>query len=247
MLVLTGGCVAAFTWAKLGGYGHLDDALTLACGVIALHQVKAGRSVWAGVAIGVAIASKPWGVIFLPHTLASRPRDWRSPVAAAAVAAVAWLPFIIGAPGSLRGLRPTVHIAPDSVLDLVGLTDQSLPDWMRIAQLAACLAIGAILVARNRPESVIAAAVAVRIATDPATWSYYTPGLVIGVLIWDLLDRRRFPWATFAVVVGLAPTWLVSSDTLRAVLRAAVAVAVVVWAVLRPPAWTATPRRSRVA
>lgn len=243
VLVLTGGCVAAFTWAKLGGYGHLDDALTLTCGVIALHQVKAGRSVWAGVAIGVAIASKPWGVIFLPLTLASRPRDWRSPVAAAAVAAVAWLPFIIGAPGSLRGLRPTVHIAPDSVLDLVGLTDQSLPDWMRIAQLAACLAIGAILVLRNRPESVIAAAVAVRMATDPATWSYYTPGLVIGVLIWDLLDRRRFPWATFAVVVGLAPTWLVPSDTLRAVLRASVAVAVVCAALRRPSlAVVPTPR-----
>ena len=204
LLVLTGGCVVAFTWAK-GGW------------------VRAPRR--------------------RPH---ADVRRWRA-APGVAIGVAAWLPFIIGAPGSLKALRPTVHIAPDSLLDLVGLTDQSLPAWMRIAQLAACLAIGAILVARNRPESVIAAAVAVRIATDPATWSYYTPGLVIGVLIWDLLDRRRFPWVTFVVVVGLAPTWLVPSDTLRAVLRAAVAVAVVVWAVLRPPAWTATPRRSRVA
>jgi len=235
LLVLIGGCLATFTWAKLGGYGHLDDALTLACGVVALHQVRSGRPVSAGLAIGIAIATKPWGVIFLPLCLAARPLRWRSALAAAGVAAVAWLPFLIGARNSLKALRPAVKVAPDSVLDLVGVTTQSLPDWMRVAQLVACLAVGAILVVRNRPESVIAAAVAVRIATDPATWSYYTPGLVIGVLIWDLLDRRRFPWVTLAVVLGLAPTWLVPSDAIRAVLRAAVAVVVVVWALRRPP------------
>jgi hypothetical protein len=247
VLVLIGGCVAAFTWAKLGGYGHLDDAMTLTCGVVALHQVRAGRSLSAGLAIGIAIATKPWGVIFLPLTLASRPLRWRSPLAAAGVAAVAWLPFLIGARNSLKALRPAVKVAHDSVLDLVGVTDQSLPDWMRVAQLLACLAVGAILVLRNRPESVIAAAVAVRIATDPATWSYYTPGLVIGVLIWDLFDRRRFPWATLAAVLGLAPTWLVPSDAARAALRAAVAVAVVVWALLRPPASEPASRNGQAA
>ncbi|MEY2416506.1 MAG: hypothetical protein QOH53_1840 [Ilumatobacteraceae bacterium] len=247
LLVLIGGCLAAFTWAKLGGYGHLDDAITLTCGVVALYGVRAGRSLSAGLAIGVAIATKPWGVIFLPLTLAPRPLRWRSPLAAGGVAAVAWLPFIIGARNSLKALRPAVKVAPDSVLDLVGVTDRSLPDWMRVAQLAACLAVGAILVMRNRPESVIAAAVAVRIATDPGTWSYYTPGLVIGVLIWDLLDRRRFPWATLAAVLGLAPTWLVPSEVVRATLRAAVAVAVVVLAMQRPPASEPASRNGQAA
>ena len=68
----------------------------------------------------------------------------------------------------------------------------------------------------------IAAAIAVRLATDPATWSYYTPALVIGVLVWDVLERRRFPGATLIAVVGLAPTWLVPSDTAPAVMRLAV-------------------------
>jgi hypothetical protein len=247
VLVLIGGCLAVFTWAKLGGYGHLDDALTLTCGVVALHQVRAGRSLSAGLAIGIGIAAKPWGVIFLPLTLAWRPLRWRSALAAAGVAAAAWLPFLIGARNSLKALRPAVKVAPDSVLDLVGVTTQSLPDWMRIAQLVACLAVGTVLVLRNRPESVIAAAVAVRIATDPATWSYYTPGLVIGVLVWDLLDGRRFPWATLAAVLGLAPTWLVPSDAVRAALRAAVAVAVVVWALQRPPASEPAPRVGQAA
>lgn len=245
LLVLVGGCLTAFTWAKLGGYGHLDDAITLTGAVVALHQARSGRSLWAGLAIGIAIAVKPWGVIFLPLTLASRPRDWRAPVVAGGVAALAWLPFIIGAPDSLKALRPTVNIAPDSVLDLVGLTNESMPDWLRVAQLVACITVAAVLVSRHRPESVIAAAIAVRVASDPATWNYYTPGLVIGVLIWDLLDRRRLPWATAVVVVGLAPTWLVPSDTVRGVLRLAVALAVVVHAFRRPRS-TADPRLDRV-
>jgi hypothetical protein len=244
LLVLMGGVLTAFTWAKLGGYGHLDDAMTLTAAVVALHEVRAGHSLSAAVAIGLGIAAKPWGVIFLPLTLATRPRDVRAPIVAGTVAALAWLPFIIGAPASLKALRPTVNLAPDSVLTLFGMTTDSIPDWLRVAQLIACIAVACVLVWRNRPESVIAAAIAVRIATDPATWSYYTPGLVAGVLIWDLLDRRRFPWLTLAALVAMAPTWLVPSDTARAVLRLAVAVCVVVWALRRPASEPATSELS---
>jgi hypothetical protein len=234
LLVLIGGCLTAFTWAKLGGYGHLDDAITLTSAVVALHEIRSGRPLSAGLAIGIAVIAKPWGIIFLPLTLASRPRDWRAPVIAAAVAAVAWLPFILGAPDSLKALRPTVNVAPDSVMALFGVTTDSMPDWIRIAQLLGCLGVAAVLAWRTRPESIIAAAIAVRLATDPATWSYYTPGLVIGVLIWDFVDGRRFPWATSIAVLALAPTWLVPSDEARAVMRLAVTAAVVVWAFLRP-------------
>lgn len=230
VLVLVGGCLTAFTWAKLGGYGHLDDALTLTAAVVALYEVRAGRPLWAAVAIGVGIAAKPWGIIFTPLTLATRPRDLRAPVLAGLVAAVAWLPFIIGAPSSLKALRPTVDVAPDSVLSLFGVTDASMPDWMRVAQLVACVGVALLLALQHRSTAIIAAAVAVRIASDPATWSYYTPGLVAGVLIWDLLGRRRFPWVTLAVVVGLAPTWLIPSDTTRGVMRLAVTAGVAVWA-----------------
>jgi Glycosyltransferase family 87 len=241
VLVLTGGILTAFTWAKLGGYGHLDDAITLAAAVVALYEVRAGRPMTAAIAIGIGIAVKPWGVIFLPLTLAADPRrgnrrDWRAPVVACGVAGLAWLPFIIGAPDSLKALRPTVALASDSVLALFGLTDESMPDWLRVAQLLGCLVVATALVLTNRPESVIAGALAVRIATDPATWSYYTPGLVAAILLWDLLDRRQFPWATLITVVALAPTWLVPADTARSVLRLGVTIGVVVWAFRRPPA-----------
>ncbi len=236
LLVMVAGCLAMFTWAKLGGYGHLDDAITLTGAVVALHQLRAGRPIRSGLAIGIGIAAKPWGIIFLPLTLATRRREWRAPLAAGAIAGAAWLPFVIGAPNSLKAMRPTVNVAPDSVLALLGVTTDSLPDWMRVAQLIACLGVAALLAFRCRPESIIAAAIAVRLATDPATWSYYTPGLVIGVLLWDLLERRRFPWATLIAVVGLAPMWLLPSDTARAITRLAVTVAVVVWSLLRQPA-----------
>jgi len=247
VLVMCGGVLLAFTWAKLGGYGHLDDAITLTAAVVALYEVRAGRSLSAAVAIGIGIVAKPWGVIFLPLTLASRPRDLRAPVIAGAVAAVAWLPFIIGAPDSLKALRPTVNLAPDSVLALFGVTDESMPGWVRVAQLVGCLTVALLLVLRGRPESVIAGAIAVRIATDPATWSYYTPGLVAGVLIWDFLDRRRFPWITLIAVVALAPTWLVPSETARGVLRLAVTLAVLLWAFVRPVEATTPDRQPALA
>ena len=227
VLVLLGGCLTVFSWAKLGGYGHLDDAITLTCAVIALHQVRAGRPLNAGLAIGIAIATKPWGVIFLPITLATRRRDLRAPALAVAIAGVAWLPFIISAPDSLRALRPTANVTADSVMALFGVTTDSMPDWVRVAQLIGCLLVASALAKRGRPELIIAAAVAVRVATDPATWSYYTPGLVIGVLVWDLLGGRELPWATLAVIVGLAPTWLVPSETARGIMRLAVTAVVV--------------------
>ena len=116
LVVLVGGTLAVFTWAKLGGYGHLDDAITLTCAVVALYMVRAGLPVWAGVAIGIGIAAKPWGVIFLPLALTYRDRDgagagglqrdWRGPFVACAVAAVAWLPFVLGVPDSLKVVAP---------------------------------------------------------------------------------------------------------------------------------------------
>jgi hypothetical protein len=240
VLVLVGGSFAVFTWAKLGGFGHLDDAITLTAAVVALYEVRAGRPLSAAIAVGLGIAAKPWGIIFLPFTFVRagrgwRHQDWRPPVLATLVAAAAWLPFIVAAPSSLKGLRPTVNVAADSVMALLGVTTESMPDWLRVAQLVAAFGVAMALALRSRSESIIAAAVAVRLATDPATWDYYTPGLVIGVLVWDMLDRRRLPWATIAVAIGLAPTWLVPSDTARAVMRLATTAAVVVWSFVRKP------------
>jgi hypothetical protein len=237
---LVGGSLLMFTWGKLGGYGHLDDAIVLACAAGATLQLMRRRPWWAAGLLGVAIAAKPWAVILLPLLLVDvmrdRPRHWRSLLPAGATIAIAtivWLPFIVASPGISHALRPTAALAPDSVLAPFGFTTQQMPDWLRLAQFAVAIVVGVVLVARHRWAGVLMAAIAVRIATDPATWAYYTPGLVAGALLWDQVpSSRRVTWASIIAVVMLAPTWLVPDAQVRAVLRLAVAVMAVVAALV---------------
>jgi hypothetical protein len=224
LATLLGGLLLAFAWGKLGGYGHLDDALVLAAAAIALHSVSRERAYTAAIVIGLSIAIKPWSVIFLPITLTGsrRPliRRWRPPALAVALGASIWAPFLIAAPATLRSLRPTVAVAGDSVLRLLGVGDATVPSWLRVVQLSLACVVALVAVLRGRYEGVILAAIAVRLAVDPGTWSYYTPGFLLGALAWDLRATRRvFPVLTLAGTVLLAPTWLVPDDLTRAVLR----------------------------
>jgi hypothetical protein len=52
-----GRVLTAFTWAKLGGYGHLDGAMTLGGRPARGSQ---GRPISAALATGLGIACKPW-------------------------------------------------------------------------------------------------------------------------------------------------------------------------------------------
>ena len=228
---MLGGFVLLFWWAKLGGYGHLDDATVLAaaCGALFAHRRR--QATFASLLVGVAIASKPWAVIFLPLAIdMSHSRvDWagwarwrrlRPMTVALLIAAVAWAPFILDAPRSLHSLRPTVNVAADSVLRLLGGSAEQPPSWLRLAQLGLALATASLAVVRRVPEGTILAAVAVRLGTDPGTWGYYTPGLLLGALIWDVLrSPQRVPVTSYAMAVLLLPEWIVPSDLLRASLR----------------------------
>lgn len=256
---LVGGVLLVFAWAKLGGYGHLDDAIVLTIAVGSLLLVRTDRWVAAAVLLGVALAVKPWAVLFLPLLLAlrsDRPRlglglgdladvwqRWRYVVLASCIGVALWAPFLVAAPSTLRSIRPTVRVASDSVLRLFGIDDASLPNWLRIAQLMAAIAIGLLAVQRRRIGGLIVVVVGVRVATDPGTWSYYTPGLVLGALAWDLGTRRRLiPVATIAATVLIAPSWLVPSDELRAALRlAAGLVAIAAVFAISEPAPSAAP------
>ncbi len=72
------------------------------------------------------------------------------------------------------------------------------------------------------------AALAVRMATDLGTWSYYTPGLLLATLAFDLLRRRRaVPMLTLATFVLLPLPWIVDSPDVRAAMRLAACVLVI--------------------
>ena len=68
---------------------------------------------------------KPWAVLLVPITLvpASVPgrigERLRGPITSIAVAAALWSPFVVSDPSTLSNLKPTVWLAPDSVLRLL--------------------------------------------------------------------------------------------------------------------------------
>jgi hypothetical protein len=141
-------------------------------------------------------------------------------VLAGTVATLAWAPILVAEPTALRSMRPTVALADDSVLALLGLTDATVPSWLRFAQLVGCVLLAAVAVARGRPDAVLAIAVAGRIASDPGTWSYYTPGLVLGALLIDVgSPRHRLPWLCLGTSVLVGPAWMIASADARAVGR----------------------------
>jgi len=223
MTTLIGGLVVIFWWAKLGGYGHLDDALVLTAAAVALLKIRQGKPFTGAVLIGLAIASKPWAVILVPLTFGPVGPLWyrlRAPLVANAIGAACWLPFFISEPHILESIRPTVDIAPDSVLQLFGMTDAAVPTWLRSAQLLGALALATFAVWRGRVGGVILIAIAFRMMTDPGTWSYYTAGFMLGALAWDLFETASvLPTATLAAAVLLMPPWLIPNSDVRAVMR----------------------------
>lgn len=133
LLTLIGGSAMAVTWAQLGGFGHVDDALVLLAAAFSITEVSMTRSMWRfapNLALGPAIAVKPWAIIFVPALLWAWWRDRSMPehgqrvvggvAVTFGVAGAAWLPFVLLAPHTLDSLRPTVSIAETSVLGLIG-------------------------------------------------------------------------------------------------------------------------------
>ena len=241
---LLGGLMLLGWWAQLGRFGHLDDAIVLTLAVGALVLAERGGYLPAAVLVGLAAGFKPWAVIFVGLCVPPRPpagvvdaegpspwSRWVPPLVAAATSAVWWLPFLVGDRSTISSLRPTVLTAPDSVLRLMGLVDAVDSPGLRLGQLAIAASAGVFVASRGRRELVIAVAVAVRIAIDPGTWSYYTAGVMVGLLAWAWLSSSRVvPWSLLLASLLLAPEWLVGDPDLRAFGRLVVCVAVVVGA-----------------
>ena len=100
---------------------------------------------------------------------------------------------------------------------------------LRGVQLLALVGVAALAMCRRGPSAVLWVGVAMRMLLDPVALPYYTPGFVLGALVWEAYEtRRRMPWATLAAAVLLAPRWLVENDTARAWLRLVACVGAIV-------------------
>jgi hypothetical protein len=200
-----GGVILLKEWSVIAAVGHLDDALTLTLGAAAVYCVVRRQPALAGIAVGLAVAAKPWGVFVVPALFALRGRLAALACGlAATIAAVAWLPFVIADPRTLAAGKYTILNQGDSTLRILGVGAATTPEWVRPTQLVVCLLVGSLIVRRGRWPAFLLVAVAARLVLDGGTYVYYDAGLVLGALLVDVLVLRfPAPIATFALFAAL--------------------------------------------
>ena len=191
-------------------FGHLDDVLALVLAVAALRAVAANRGGLAGLALGAAIAAKPWALGFLPLLLVLDKQRLAAAGSALAGVIAAWAPFIIASPATMAALRPPVGVATSSGLHALGYRGDLIPAWDRVGQfvLGPLAALAPVL--RGRWPGVFLVAIAVRLALDPKDNPYYIGGAALAAVIFDLLATRwMIPWTTLGTVLLLWQPWAV--------------------------------------
>ncbi|MEU6496727.1 hypothetical protein ABZ890_41210 [Streptomyces sp. NPDC046984] len=216
---LVAGCAFSMVWASVAVYyAHLDDALALFFAVLVLRALAEGAPSLAGICLGLACDAKPWALVFAPLLwTAARGRRRYAAIPAAAVVAAAWLPFVLTDFGTLQAVGYTIINAPSSALRALGGSDPQTPPWDRAAQLLLGSALGALAIWRRHWQAVLLLGVSARLLLDPEVYDYYTAGLLLGTLSWELLGLHRpRPWWTLGsfITLYLAPRLLTSPAVL---------------------------------
>jgi hypothetical protein len=247
--ILAGGTVFLVDWAELTAtFAHLDDAVTLMLAVLAVRTAVAERPVLTGLCIGLAAGSKPWALVFLPIVLVLPIRAWGRAVAAALAAiAAAWLPFAIADHHTVAAMHYTIRNSPRSALRALGVSDPRTPSWDRLAQFLIGCGLAAATVWRGRWPAVILLGVGARIALDPADWGYYTAGVLVGALLWDLVGMSRpIPLWTVTSFAALTAVHAITTDNaLLGLLRLGLVIAFTAVILLGPPWRSGVPSAAR--
>ena len=237
--VLVGGAAFLASWAELAAtFTHLDDAVALLLAVLAVRCAIAKRPVLVGLCVGLATDFKPWALVFLPLAFMPPVRAWgRAAASAGAVIAAAWLPFAIADHRTVAALHYTIRNMPGSALRALGVLDPRTPSWDRPAQLLIGCALAAIALRRGRWPAVILLGVGARIALDPADHGYYTAGVLVGALLWDLAGARHpIPLWTVTSFATLTLVHAVTKDgALLGLLRLGLVLAFTTAILLGPP------------
>jgi hypothetical protein len=172
---------------------------------------------------------------------------WRPRLAAVAVAAgcgavvtsAAWLPFFTGDGATANALHYQIANMPNSALRALGVSSSRTPSWDRAVQILLGCALGAVAIVRRRWAAVILLGAGARIALDPGVHKYYTPEVMAGALLWELVGQRR-AWPVWTVLgfltLNMAPA-VVSDNALLGGIRLAVVVAFTAAVLLAPARW----------
>ncbi len=211
LFLLTAGLAFIPVWMNLSvRFVHIDDVLALLLISAAICAGVRRHPVAAGVLLGLCVASKPWAVPFAALLLAMPLHRARAGLAATVTAATCWLPFVLADPASVVVTRFHIPTSPASSLHTLGLATPSTPGWDRPAQLALGLLVALLAIRRRRWEAAVLVVLAVRVVLDPGAYSYYSAGVVVGALLWDLLgSQARLPWWTWgAALTTFAVRWV---------------------------------------
>jgi hypothetical protein len=222
--VLVGGVLVLWAWSVLAiPGGHLDDALALGFGVLAVRARIDHRLILTALAVAAAADAKPWAFGFAALLIdpgTGRRRQLRAALVLVAGVVVVWAPFLIGDTDLSALFRFTIPDAADSALRALGWTGARTPGWDRPVEVAGGLFVGAVATLRGRPGAVLLAVVAVRLLVDPGTHTYYTAGLLLAAFVFDLTCTRRvLPVATMLGFVGIFVPHLVLAGAADAGVR----------------------------
>jgi hypothetical protein len=200
------GLVFLPVWTELAThFAHLDDVLALAFALLALRAIDARRATVAGLLLGCAADSKPWAAAFA-CLIFVLPRHLRLRTAGAWVAVVglAWLPFLLSDPATVRAGAFTIPNAASSALRALGVATPRTPTWDRPLQIVLGSLLGWLAVRTGRWPAALFAVLAVRLLLDPGTYAYYTSGLILAAVLVDLvLTTRRLPVFALGAAVFL--------------------------------------------
>jgi hypothetical protein len=245
--LLAGGAVFLVAWSELAAaFAHLDDGLALLLAVLAVYAAVTDHPVLSGLAVGLAAAAKPWALVFLPVLLIN-PRTIRAAAAAVLAIGAAYGPFFIADPATMNATRFLIRNEPDSALRALGVHENYTPRWDRPAQVLLGCALGTLAWIRRRWPAILLLAGGARIVLDPAAHSYYTPDVVTGALLLDVLSDTPVPVLTIVsfAALNLAPLLIASPAAQGAIRLGLVAACTVAALTVKAYATGSPPRQTR--
>jgi hypothetical protein len=189
VLLVTGfAAVALGIPASAYADGHLAQAVVPLLWLLAGLEARDGRALAAGALIGLSAGFEVWGVLGAVVLLLSpRLRDAFAGLVVEALVAVAFfVPFLVF--GEFRMLAYHWVVNGDTLLSVVVEPGTAFTWWMRLAQGATAVAVGAALawpLRRTAHALWLAplAAVVVRLALDPVRYPWYWLAIEVFVLV----------------------------------------------------------------
>ena len=236
-------------------WGHPEEILAAGLCVGAVIAATRGRSLLAGLLLGLAVATKQWAVIaVIPTLLAASEQRIRLLLVSGAIAAAIAMPALALAPKAVVASHATIVNAqpvasPPNVWWLISTPRTAaerkysspgfaakIPAWAGTISHPLIVLVGIPIGwlfwrrrAQLRPEDalgLLALLMLARCLLDPWNFDYYHAPFLLALLAWEALARDGWPRVTLFAGAALALTFPASIDSMTALTENSLRVAV---------------------